>query len=291
MDLTLVPFGYLESERRLVDVHQVSSGKQCGCLCPSCRAPLIARKGSKKVWHFAHDSKSETRSDLEKCSYSFFVSARMMARQLIGDRLSITLPKYEIVLSEGNTEVREMVTESRHIQLKEVVLDTKLCGKSVDLLGRVNGYSLAIVFSHPGRELLPCNDEHNERKTGLVEIALDSVRDRFRENGTANYSYSDILVEFIKHDVASKKWIYHPRYAKTEKLAKSKLKDKLETDSSLDTTVLGNIRESNTFNARYRFVCRQCDSSWIGADDHQSDCQKCGSFLLVSRSKITDEET
>jgi competence CoiA-like predicted nuclease len=113
MDLTLAPFGYLNSQKKLVDVYQVPSGKQCGCLCPSCHAPLIARKGKQKVWHFALDSKTTLFTALEKCSYSFYVSARIMALQLIGDRLSLTVPKYEITLSEYLSMLE------RHVQVSE----------------------------------------------------------------------------------------------------------------------------------------------------------------------------
>ena len=65
MDLTLAPFRHLNSQKKLVDEHQVPSGKQCGCLCPSCHAPLIASNGKQKLWHFALDSKSTLFTALE----------------------------------------------------------------------------------------------------------------------------------------------------------------------------------------------------------------------------------
>jgi len=38
----------------VVNVAEVLRGLACACSCPSCDAPLVARKGSKAVHHFAH---------------------------------------------------------------------------------------------------------------------------------------------------------------------------------------------------------------------------------------------
>jgi len=53
--LSLIPFGLRSADQRLVDVSEVPQGGGCGCICPSCRASLIARQGHIKQWHFAHD--------------------------------------------------------------------------------------------------------------------------------------------------------------------------------------------------------------------------------------------
>ena len=55
--LTHIPFGLSSSNGSIVDVHSVSRGKDCNCVCPSCRTPLIARQGKENVWHFAHASR------------------------------------------------------------------------------------------------------------------------------------------------------------------------------------------------------------------------------------------
>jgi len=54
--LNHIPFGLRENDKAIVDVYEVKRGRECGCICPSCRTPLIARQGEEKVWHFAHAS-------------------------------------------------------------------------------------------------------------------------------------------------------------------------------------------------------------------------------------------
>lgn len=56
-ELLLIPFGMKQPGHLLVDVSEVDRGKNCNCICPSCKTPLIARQGDIKEWHFAHASK------------------------------------------------------------------------------------------------------------------------------------------------------------------------------------------------------------------------------------------
>ena len=302
MDLTLVPFGYHESDQRLVDVHQVPSGKACGCSCPSCKAPLIARKGTKKVWHFAHDSKSEIRNQLEKCNYSFFVSARMMALQLVGEQLTINLPASEVTLSEHNISITETVTQSRQVQIENISLNRKISGVNVDLLGNIDGYALAIIFGHPGREKPGEIVEILGEKVGVVEISLDTVKDKFVAIGASENTFSEILYDFIADDFPSKRWLYHPRYQQVIEIAKSKLSDKLQSErkrieqrtldiNSIDFDGLNKFPASDNLEIRFKFDCRLCNSSWTGIGNVEAECKKCGSSLLVSRSDIPRGET
>jgi hypothetical protein len=50
----LIPYALLDD--RLVHVDTVESGAACGCICPGCKAPMIARKGAVRRHHFAHAS-------------------------------------------------------------------------------------------------------------------------------------------------------------------------------------------------------------------------------------------
>lgn len=309
MDLTLVPFGYSESEDRLVDVHQVQSGKLCGCICPSCKAPLIARKGGKKIWHFAHDSSSEVFQKLEKCTYSFFVSARMMARQLIGSNLVVALPDYRIHLNEKDSQshqavhVSELVTKSRQVQLIDVVVDAEVNGQRFDILGYVDGHALAFLFSHPGRDGFSHLENYSESKLGIVAIALDGLRDEFRRLQNPNHSYGDILANHITNDTKSKKWIYHPRRQHAGEKAKLKLKIALSEikkrtnqnrresrwRSPLKDEILvdlGSVQKEDISDKKFNFICRLCDSSWVGVGNADAMCKKCRNALLVSRIEL-----
>ncbi|MGA0588642.1 competence protein CoiA family protein [Dyella sp. KRB-257] len=89
MDVTLIPFALRESDQRFVGVGDVAAGLACGCICPSCKSRLIARKGAIKVWHFAHASRADGQHTETDCDYSWAVSVRLMARQLLSDGLHL----------------------------------------------------------------------------------------------------------------------------------------------------------------------------------------------------------
>lgn len=289
MDLTLVPFGYKVSTDQLVDVQQVPSGKRCGCICPSCKAPLVARKGTKKVWHFAHDSKGELQNKLEKCSFSFYVSARMMARQMIGDRLSVNLPRLEVTLTEkepfsnDHIHVDKIVTEARTIVLEDISLDTRIAEHRVDLSGVTGGYCLAFVFTHPGRNEFDHLANLDKDKTGIVAISLTGLRERFHEFKESNRPYSDILADYIASDIFSKKWIYHPRLHETEQLAQSLMEQKVAAAKKPFE------QQVKLQEKPMKFTCRNCKSSWTGGSSSNESCRQCGaSALMVGRTEIPD---
>lgn len=71
-----------------VHVDSVPKGAKCGCFCPRCQAPLIAKNGSSegRAHHFAHTKgfscKSATESDIHK-----------MGKQVIKESKKIMLPE------------------------------------------------------------------------------------------------------------------------------------------------------------------------------------------------------
>lgn len=89
--LNHIPFGLRESDGAIIDAYAVSRGRRCGCICPSCQTPLIARQGEEKVWHFAYASRNVYDRTAQECDFSFYVSVRLMAWQLIGSALTLAL--------------------------------------------------------------------------------------------------------------------------------------------------------------------------------------------------------
>ena len=50
----------LNAAGQLVNVDEVAVGNECGCFCPACNEPLMAKnQGSKRMHHFAHQSGTE----------------------------------------------------------------------------------------------------------------------------------------------------------------------------------------------------------------------------------------
>ena len=192
---------------------------------------------------------------------------------------------------------------SRQIQLNDVVVDTEIDGHRFDILGYVDGHSLAFVFTHPGRDRFHRLDNFEDTKSGVVEIALDELKDQFRKLQTPDKSYGDILSKYISNDIKSKKWIYHPRQRRAQIVAESKLKVALEKvkkrsisspriyreRSRFDDGIfqdLGSLQKTDISDDKFRFICRLCNSTWDGVGNADASCAKCGNALLVSRVEL-----
>ena len=67
---------YALREGKLVSVDDVESGLKCGCQCPSCEAPLIARKGKHNQHSFAHASG-------HGCEYGLETSLHLAAKEIL----------------------------------------------------------------------------------------------------------------------------------------------------------------------------------------------------------------
>jgi hypothetical protein len=67
------------------DVSEVERGLSCACSCPSCKGPVVAKKGDQRTHHFAHHDRRECRHALESSLFG-------MATQLLaapGARLAL----------------------------------------------------------------------------------------------------------------------------------------------------------------------------------------------------------
>lgn len=76
--MSLIPFAYSTKLKKLVDVSEVLGGLSCKCFCPSCNMKLLARKGEINKHHFSHFDKA-----INDCSYSYWVSVKDMAKQIL----------------------------------------------------------------------------------------------------------------------------------------------------------------------------------------------------------------
>jgi len=67
----------IDTTGKLISVDDVPNGKKCGCFCPACKEPLMAKnQGNKRVHHFAHQSGTE-------CAYAFESMLHLLAKEKI----------------------------------------------------------------------------------------------------------------------------------------------------------------------------------------------------------------
>jgi hypothetical protein len=306
MDLTLIPFGLSLVNNTLVDVYEVASGKNCGCICPSCKLPLIARHGTVKVWHFAHDTRDMPRHLIKECNYSFFVSIRMMARQLISGNLEIRLPACGGVCTELVSVAGEEISvpfqasHAQTIKLSEVVTDAAVSGVWVDILGNIKGHTFALFFTYPGRSVPTRLRRPDTEKLGIVALSLQPLLSRFKQKDGSTETYKSILTRYISEETIAKSWVYHPRFRQRQEIAQATARREACKISSAIPLPVRPVRRYSGTPAKpavdrqhakavkrrplmRKLNCLLCGRSWEAPDQPDLRCPGCGQRGSISR--------
>ncbi|MCF7964293.1 MAG: hypothetical protein K9L79_02005 [Methylobacter tundripaludum] len=292
-----------------MDVYDVPNGKQSGCVCPSCHTPLEARQGDINVWHFAHSSKKVYKKTKNECEYSFYLSVRLMARQLIGKQIKLSLPEckgaieyYEGVLRF--TQLKEfLVSKEQDIILDDLEVENTFLGVAVDLIGTIETFKFVVYFTHPERNVPDNLFNPIDSKCGVIRISLDSLQTQFKTAKSEGKTYHEVLTNFLTNDRKSKMWIYHPRFEKTASLAIENLQ---KGASNLNYTISYgknknnlnyltqkpynyesvNLSRSHNFNSKVNqptklvnFECVMCKLQWEGYEAGGNQCPKCKNYL------------
>lgn len=308
--LNRIPFGLDFDDGSLVDVENVPRGAKCGCVCPSCKTPLIARQGDEKEWHFAHASRRIYKCTKNECQYSFYVSVRLMARQLIGDEITMRLPEYRGTVTRHDNRrgypLSEpfLVTKSKEIIISNVEVETCFAGVPVDLVGQINDFRFVVYFTHPGRNIPPELASIVDSQSGVIAVALDGLgKTMFRGERGDRRSYQSILRKFLINDLESKHWVYHPRYQRCHQQALQELEAKAASASAshvarnerrLTPSNAHRINESDVDISSWKaakqrvvlFECVMCKTQWEGLEPSGSVCPQCHKHLYRIRKKI-----
>ena len=295
--LNHIPFGLRESDEAIVDVFAVKRGRECGCICPSCRTPLIARQGEEKDWHFAHASRHVYDRTARECDFSFYVSVRLMARQLIGSRLTLALPDYRNRVMQYIEDLHQtrtldyLVTEARSVELEHVQVETRFADVAVDVKGKGGDFDFVVYLIHPGRDVPNELESLEGAKAGVVAIDLQGMAGALARVKEAGGTYSQALGEFLAKNIASKRWVYHPRNAMMRRKAGAELAQSVarEVDEMRHRLSVSKAlpKESgpllaankNKATRQVQCECLFCGSQWDGREPGLNNCPKCGTHL------------
>lgn len=288
-------------------------GKECRCICPSCKTPLIARQGNIKEWHFAHASRSVYLKTEKECSFSFYVSVRMMARQVIRGQLEIIVPAYEDAIAEyierydGYISVPFTIAEQQKISLTNISVEKMFLGIPVDIVGKVGDFSFIIYFCHPGREIPEVLYNPLGKRCGIISISLESTAMLFSKAKSEKHSYQKYLQDFLANDLDSKRWLFHPRFLKSKDEAKQRLREKKKElekkfdnpkkevsrrrDDSQNDEIYSNLISEKSSKKLANYQCVICNVSWKNWDQGANICPKCGEHLYVSFKGNVENKT
>lgn len=203
-----VPFGLKDG--RALAPSEVGKGKTCGCVCPSCGAPLVAKAqvSRDRRAHFAHLAGAGCRTGRE-------TGIHLRAKQLIADHLRLFLPAWDGsppdmpnppsardidgVLHEGfRIDVPGKVTS-----LRSAEMEARLEGYVPDILARDDEGTLLIEIrvTHAVGETKAERVAADGRR--LLEIDLSGM-DRDLPHDPEAFEWT------VLEDPAIRHWVAHP---------------------------------------------------------------------------------
>ena len=158
-----LPFGLKED--RIVQIHEVESGLGCGCNCPACNHPLVAKKGKINIHHFAHHKQAE-------CQSAFETSLHLAAKKVIEEAGYIMLPevKNEIFVSR-----RADLAPKTRLNFDSIYLERKYDDFIPDIIIETKGrfLNIEIRVSHAVYERKRRKIENSELST--IEVDLSKI--------------------------------------------------------------------------------------------------------------------
>ena len=114
----------IDSRGRWRTASEVPRGRACGCRCPACQRPVIARQGEQRRAHFAHASRNDSPGT---CSET---ALHRLCKEVICDsvRKCITLPgftQYNVRIDRVRSEVNLDAVDRRVDLISDVSIESQ----------------------------------------------------------------------------------------------------------------------------------------------------------------------
>lgn len=188
----LVPFGLKGG--KLVEPTQVPNGKGCGCFCPACNKPLVAKQNAKTP-HFAH-------SQDDNCAKGFETAVHLAVKQIISDEMKVRLPAvvWKNPLPRAQ-ETKRLYTE-RTIELQSVALEQAIGDFKPDISVKSDGatYLVEVAVTHFIDDAK--QEKINARKLPTIEIDVSELK--------GGFTLAELTALLFDNRCYPAEWKYHP---------------------------------------------------------------------------------
>jgi hypothetical protein len=186
-----LPFGI--KDEMLLHISEARQGLACGCVCPCCQEPLVARKGAITVHHFAHHKGTE-------CANAVETVLHLAAKQILAEHREIALPAVQIKFDAYREPIE--LSAVRKFALDDVRAEHRIDNIVPDILAYSGGVPLMIEIrvTHEVDEIKLAKI----RRLGISAIEIDL------SSFCRTFSRAELL-DAVVNQTANKKWIFNAR--------------------------------------------------------------------------------
>lgn len=209
-----LPYGIKDG--KLIHISEVESGLACGCICPSCHAQLVAKKGSEVVRHFSHHS-------TYPCEHALETALHLAAKDVLKFTNHIILPAVIVDFSSGFREIE--LAKSKTYQIDSVRVEKKIGNIIPDLILDLSGHQLLV-------EIFVTHSVDSEKLRRINELGISAIE--IDLSSAPRNLPMKALSELIIDGLDNKKWlknervnaVYQELMRKTARIKIDKLTDK-----------------------------------------------------------------
>ncbi|MCQ0110303.1 competence protein CoiA family protein [Zhouia amylolytica] len=209
-----LPFGLKDGE--IIHISEVEKGLQSGCICPSCKVPLIARKGDNNIHHFAHHNEPS-------CEKGYETAIHLAAKKIVKENRKIIIPSLKEFISVPMGSKYICLVEEQEIGF-DVVEEEKSVGPFIPDLIALKGKKqlfIEIAVTHFIDDVK--KEKIIEYGVSTIEVDLSDLKEGFS---------LDELRDIVLIDTSNKKWVFNSKKEELEKECKIKLANELKSLSA-----------------------------------------------------------
>jgi hypothetical protein len=199
----------------------VQSGLACGCICVGCGATLVAKKGAKKRWHFAHHNVEIG----ESCAESAIHAA---AKQVLIEHNGLCLPGMRVVVhgqaSSGRAlEEWSVLSEERVVRFERTCAEVWEDGIRPDVVGYRGERKLLVEMYFRHRV-----DDDKRRKIAALKLPTIEVDLSDLDVSTG----FDAIAQRVLHETVYKSWLFFPNEEQERQRLSARLAARIERANS-----------------------------------------------------------
>lgn len=189
---------YAIKDGEIISITDVERGLKCGCTCPACGEPLIAKKGQIMMHHFAHTSGN-------CCEYGYETSLHLAAKDILLHTKRLFLPAVYVHFKGGHKE-SELLSPEKEIVVDHVELE-KRCDNIIPDVVVYSGNKKLFVEIYVTHSV----DKQKYKKIKNANVSTLEIDLSKKDNSITYEELEEILIK----NHPEKYWIYNVYSEKT----------------------------------------------------------------------------
>lgn len=216
-----------------VCVSDVPKGIACDCHCPYCNAPLLAKKGKIRKYHFAHAKGLE-------CQHGYEASIHLLAKEVFQKTKTLCLPRFALRYECKKGMERILINNSK---------------KNKDRDFEIHDNELIERMSIEASDSLYYADDKQKPPITFDNVLIEQFRGDVKPDAIAVKAGHELFVEFFfSHAVDNEKYL---------KLVESK---SACVEIDLSNVVLKNDRDTD-YASMGKYIADKSNIRWINYPD------------------------